>query len=152
MPRKRLPIPHVLLAAAALLAGCRDAREDARTELTRLGDAMTAHAGRYGRYPETVDAARPADARNLPFTAERGVELRLLQSGRHGYQAVATRRKWVCWLVVGPGDRGRMECAPVGSATRAASVAAGLPIEPPTTVLHSPAITRADSDSVAAAR
>lgn len=151
MPRKR-PLALFVLTAATLLAGCGDAREDARTELTRLGDAMTAHAGRYGRYPETVDAGRAADARNLPFTAERGVELRLLQSGRHGYQAVATRRKWVCWLAVGPGDRGRMECAPVGSASRAASVAAGLPIEPPATVLHSPAVTRADSDSVAAAR
>ncbi|HEU4559716.1 MAG TPA: hypothetical protein VFS20_17820 [Longimicrobium sp.] len=153
MPRRRLPLAHALVAAAGLLAaGCGNPREDARTELTRLGDAMTAHASRYGRYPETVDAARPADARNLPFTAERGVELRLLQSGRGGYQAVATRRKWVCWMMAGAGGGERMECAPVGSATRAASIAAGLPIEPPPTVLHSPALTRADSDSAVAVR
>ncbi|HEX9939225.1 MAG TPA: hypothetical protein VGB15_18930 [Longimicrobium sp.] len=153
MRRTRRLAAHALIAAAALLtAGCGDAREDARTELTRLGDAMTAHAARFGRYPDTVDAARPADAANLPFTAERGVELRLLQSGTSGYQAIATRRKWVCWMAVGPDKRGRMECAPVNSASRAASVAAGLPTDPPATVLHSPPVARADSDSATAVR
>lgn len=72
-------------AALLVLAGCRDAREDVRTELTRLVDAMTAHAARYGRYPETVDGARPTDASNLAFEARHGVEVRLLQSGRDGY-------------------------------------------------------------------
>jgi hypothetical protein len=139
--------------AAALLtvAACRDARQDARVELTRLGSAMTAHTARFGRYPDTLDAARPADAANLPFNAEHGVELRLLQSSRDGYQAVAVRGSWTCFMAVGPGDQGRMECAPVGSASRAAAAAAGRPLEPPPGVLHSPAVTRADSDSAAAA-
>ncbi|HYH81802.1 MAG TPA: hypothetical protein VEX86_18490 [Longimicrobium sp.] len=135
-----------------MLGGCRDAREDARTELTRLHEAMTQHSTRYGRYPETVDAGRRTDATNLAFTAENGVELRLLQSGREGYQAVATRKSWVCWMAMGPGDQGRMECAPVGSATRAASMADGLPVDPLPGVLHSPAVPRADSDSAAVAR
>jgi len=152
MRRRRRLAAHALIASAFLAAGCGDAREDARTELTRLADAMTAHAARFGRYPDTVDAARPADAANLPFTAGHGVELRLLQSGTSGFQAVATRRKWVCWLAVGPDRRGRMECAPVGSASRAASVAAGLPTDPPPTVLHSPPVAAADSDSAAAVR
>ncbi|HET7234669.1 MAG TPA: hypothetical protein VFJ16_31945 [Longimicrobium sp.] len=149
MNRRFSALPAILIAAAA---ACRDAREDARTELTRLGNAMTAHAARFGRYPEVLDATRPADASNLPFRAEHGVEVRLLQSGPSGWQAGATRRSWVCIMAVGPGDRRRMECAPVGSATRAANAAAGLPVDPPPGVLHSPPVTPADSDSTAAAR
>lgn len=145
---------HALAAALALAAAaCGDAREEARAELTRLADGMIAHAARFGRYPDTLDAARAADAGNLPFRAEHGVEVRLLQSGRGGYQAVATRRSWVCFLAAGPGDRGRMECAPVGSSTRAASAAAGRPVDPLPGVLHSPPVTAAaDSDSASAAR
>jgi len=55
-------------------------------------------------------------------------------------------------MMVGPGGQGRMECAPVGSATRAASIAEGQPVDPPPTVLHSPSVARADPDSAAAAR
>jgi len=137
--------------ALAAVAACRDAREDARSELTRLANEMNAHAARYGRFPDTLDAARPADAGNLPFRAGHGVEVRLLQSGRSGYQAVGTRRNWVCFMAMGPGDQGRMECAPVGSSTHAAHVAEGLPEQPNAGVLHSPPVTRADSDSAAAA-
>ena len=149
MNRRFTALPAILIALAA--AACGDAREDARTELTRLGDAMTAHAARYGRYPDMLDAARPADASNLPFKTEHGVEVRLLQSGRGGWQAAATRRSWVCIMAVGPDGRGRMECAPVGSATRAANLAAGLPVDPLPGVLHSPPVATADSDSTAAA-
>jgi hypothetical protein len=146
-------IHRLSLALALAAAACRDAREDARTELTRLANGMTAHAARFGRYPDTLDAARAADAGNLPFRAEHGVEVRLLQSGRSGYQAVATRRSWVCFMAVGPGDQGRMECAPVSSSTRAANAAAGRPVDPLPGVLHSPPVTAvADSDSAAAAR
>jgi hypothetical protein len=140
------------LAAAALisLAACRDARQDARTELERLGGLMTTHAARFGRYPETIDAARPASASNLPFKAEHGVDLRLLQSSREAYQAVAVRKSWTCFMIVGAGNQGRMECAPVGNGSRAAAAASGSPLEPLPGVLHSPAVTRADSDSAAA--
>ncbi|HET7462325.1 MAG TPA: hypothetical protein VFJ82_13815 [Longimicrobium sp.] len=137
------------LALALAAAACRDAREDARTELTRLATEMNAHAARYGRFPDTLDAARPADAGNLPFRAEHGVEVRLLQTGRSGYQAVGTRRSWVCFMAMGPGDQGRMECAPVSSATRAANAAAGRPVDPLPGVLHSPPVPPADSDSAA---
>lgn len=139
---RRAALALALMAAAG---ACRDAREDVRTELTRLVDQMNAHAARYGRFPDTLDAARPADAGNLPFRAEHGVEVRLLQSGRSGYQAVGTRRSWVCFMAMGPGDQGRMECAPVGSGTRADAAAAGRPLDPLPGVLHSPPVTPADS-------
>jgi len=58
----------IAVAALVVLGGCRDARNDARAELTRLGAAMTRYAAQHGRYPETVDGARPSDATNLAFT------------------------------------------------------------------------------------
>jgi len=145
--RRFAAIVAVLLTASA----CRDARQDARAELERLGTLMTAHAARFSQYPHTLDAARPEDATNLPFNAGHGVELRLLQSSRQGYQAVAVRKSWACFMAVGPGGQGRLECAPVSGASRAAAAAAGSPLAPPPTVLHSPTVARADSDSAAAA-
>ncbi|HEX8905281.1 MAG TPA: hypothetical protein VF771_10590 [Longimicrobiaceae bacterium] len=104
--------PAGLAALAVMLAACSNPRADAVAELTRLRAEMDAHAGRYGRYPQTLNAGQPATAANLPHRPPRGVTLYLLASDAGGYQAVATRRPWSCWNAVVRGKPGRVECTP----------------------------------------
>jgi hypothetical protein len=104
-----------LAAAVVALAGCGNPREDARGELRRLRAALEEHATEYGRYPDTIDAARPASATNLPLEPRRGVSVELVHAGADGFQALARRRPWVCSMNVDARHAERLKCAPLTS-------------------------------------
>jgi hypothetical protein len=101
-----------LAAMALVLAGCSNPRAIAIAELQRLRVEMDRHADTFGRYPQSLDADRPASAANLPHTAPRGVAVYLIRSDAAGYQAVATRRPWSCSMQVLRGHGQRVDCNP----------------------------------------
>lgn len=103
------------LAALTLLAACGNERQDARDELHRLRSALAEHRTRFGRYPETVDPARPAGAANLAYTPREGVAVRLVHAGEDGIQALAQRSPWICSLHVDPRRGERIECNPLSA-------------------------------------
>lgn len=100
---------------AIALAGCANPREEARDELRALRVALEQHAREYGRYPDTIDAARPANATNLPHQPRSGVTVELVHAGADGLQALARRRPWVCSMNVDAKRAERLECAPLTS-------------------------------------
>lgn len=106
------------IALAVLLGACGNPRNDAVAELNRLHEAMQRHAARHGRFPQTIDHARPASATNLPHAPRRGVSLSLLRATADGYQARARRKSWICYLRVAPGQPARPDCAPVSPSLR----------------------------------
>ena len=128
------------LALVAVLAGCGDAREDARNELRRLHGEVQQHAARFGRYPDTIDAARPAGPTNLPHTAAKGIRVRLVHAGADGFQALAVSAPWICSLNVDAKKAERMRCTPLNQTDGAAADSA-----PPAGILH----TRPAADSAA---
>lgn len=105
----------VSFAALVALAACGNSREDARNELHRLRGALDEHRTRFGRFPETIDAARPADAANLAYTPKAGVAVRLVHAGDDGIRAMAQRAPWICTLSVDPRRGERIECTPVSA-------------------------------------
>jgi hypothetical protein len=134
---KRLPI-HVLAAMAFALGACANPREEAREELGRLRAAMEQHAARYGAYPQTIDAARPASATNLPHRPQEGVTVELVHAGADGFQALARRPPWVCTMGVDARHAQRLECAPLTSQAPPAAPGSRA-ANPLDSVLHSPA-------------
>jgi hypothetical protein len=103
------------LAALTLFVACANPREDARDELHRLRGALDEHRTRFGRYPQTLDPARPADVSNLAFTPREGIAVRLVHAGDDGIQALAQRAPWICSLHVDPQRGERIECTPVSA-------------------------------------
>lgn len=103
------------LSLLAVLAACGNPREDARNELHRLRGAVDQHRARFGRYPEAIDASRPADAANLAYTSQEGVAVRLVHAGDDGIRALAQRAPWICTLSVDPRRGERIECTPVSA-------------------------------------
>jgi hypothetical protein len=103
-----------LLGLNLLLGACSDPRHEAVMELRRLEEAMQRHSARYGRYPETLDVQRQADATNLPHAAEGEVELRLLGGGHDRYSATARSGIWICGMSVSPAGSAPPECTPAG--------------------------------------
>jgi uncharacterized lipoprotein NlpE involved in copper resistance len=117
----------ILAAAALALGGCGNPREDARAELRQLRVALEQHAKQYGRYPDTVDAARPASATNLPHQPRSGVTVELVHAGADGFQALARRAPWTCTMNVDARHVERLECAPLTSSAPAPDSAARPP-------------------------
>jgi len=109
-----------LAAVAIALGGCGNPRADAREELRQLRAALEQHAKEYGRYPETVDPARPASATNLPHRPKSGVSVELVHAGADGFQALARRQPWICSMNVDARHVEKLKCAPLtGLATDA---------------------------------
>ena len=104
-----------LAAVAVALGGCSNPREEARTELRELRVALEQHAKAYGRYPDTVDAARPASATNLPHSPKRGVSVELVHAGAEGFQALARRAPWICTMNVDARHVEKLRCAPLSN-------------------------------------
>jgi hypothetical protein len=128
----------ILAAMAVALGGCSNPREEARAELRRLRKAVEQHEKEYGRYPDTVDAGRPASATNLAHQPPSGVTLRLVHAGADGFQAVARRRPWVCSLNVDARGAEKLECAPLTSPASDGSAPTGTPASPFDSVPRSP--------------
>lgn len=129
-----------ILPAALLLAACGNSRNEAAAELLRLDAAMQQHRTSHGRYPETIDPARPATPANLPFAPERKMTVRLRAVAGDRYQATARHRSWNCWMAVGPDQPALPDCAPLtASAPEDTPEAVGQ--APPAT----PGLTAADS-------
>ncbi|MFL5382764.1 MAG: hypothetical protein ACJ8GN_09650 [Longimicrobiaceae bacterium] len=103
--------PILAVAVAVLLGACANPREEARGELRKLRTALDEHRARYGRYPETVDARRPASAANLPLQPREGVSVELVHAGAGGIQALARRRPWICTMNVDARGAERLACA-----------------------------------------
>lgn len=124
--RNRLSLTRLVIVGL-LLGACGNPRNDAATELERLHEAMQRHAAQYHRYPDTLDAGRPASATNLPYAPRRDVAVRLVGSTADGYQAQARRKSWICWIMVGPGQPATPDCSPVSPSLRNAPDSAGQP-------------------------
>jgi hypothetical protein len=101
-----------------LLGACGSPRGDAAAELLRLDEAMTRHAAQHGRFPETLDAGRPASPTNLPYTPERKVSLRLGGVTRDGYHSTARARSWLCNMSVSPRQKTQPDCFPLSGSAR----------------------------------
>ena len=108
-----------LAALTLALGGCANPREEARDELRRLRTALEQHSKQYGRYPETIDAGRPASATNLPHQARSGVTVELVHAGADGFRTIARRRPWVCSMNVDTRHAETLECAPLTSSAPA---------------------------------
>jgi hypothetical protein len=100
---------------AIALGGCANPREEARDELRGLRVALEQHAKEYGRFPDTIDAGRPASATNLPRRPRSGVSVELVHAGADGIQALARRPPWVCSMNVDARHAEKLKCATLSS-------------------------------------
>jgi hypothetical protein len=133
MMRMRPRLATILPPALALLAACSNPRERAAGDLRRLQAEMERHHAAFGRYPDTLDAGRPATAANLPHHPDRGVAVALSYARRDGYLAVARHAMWSCWGAVEGGRKTRIDCNPSGSAPAGGTAAPADPFQ------HAPA-------------
>jgi len=136
------PLRRMVPAAALLLAACGNPRDQAARELLRLHEAMQQHRAAHGRYPETIDPARPATPANLPFTPQGKVTVRLRGATGDGYQTTARNRSWSCFMGAGPDGARRPRCAPLSASAGGGDAPAAEDARPSV-----PGITAADSAS-----
>ncbi len=105
-----------LLVLALLAAACSGRENEARTELERLDGAVRRHAQEHGRFPETLDAARPAGPTNLPHAFERDVQLIAFQGTEENFQASARDARWICSVGGTKTQRAQPQCYPASGA------------------------------------